>query len=359
MPRMNVYSFAAQSVIFALATALIPVCLMAALGMIPAISGATTPGRLLPLAGLVGAVTVAISTFHVFTKQAHRIAMLTAQLRYTPPPLPAPTNEGSHRPDGMKHALEQAIALFQAQEAHIATGTATMHELTASIEHMAEHVASSVTVAEQAVTHAQHGTTALHRILQGLQYMRLQVQDTAKRMQHLEEHTYEVSEIGQRIADLADHTSVLALNISVQTLRAGDVGQDSAVVAAEVEHLAGRTVAATQRIAHLVQTMQCETHEVVTALETHANELAQWVEATHQAEQALSDMEQTVVQLTELSHATSQAVAQQASSSATLYEAIGEMSRVTQQTTAWTKQVAASLNNLTRLADSLHSPVPG
>jgi twitching motility protein PilJ len=337
MPRMHTYSFAMQSVIFALATALIPICLMAALGMIPAISDATTLGRLLPLAGLVGAAMAAVSTFRVFTKQAHRIATLTAQLQYTPPPLTVHPNEASQKLDGVNNTLEQAIALFQAQEAHIATSTATMHELTASIEHMAEHVARSVTVAEQAVTHAQHGTMALHRILQGLQYMHLQVQDTAKRMQHLEEHTYAVSKIGQHIADLADHTGVLALNISVQTLRAGDMRQDSAVVAAEVEHLAGRTVTATQRIAHLVHTMQCETQEMITALETHANELTQWVEATHQAKQVWRDMEQTAVQLTELSHATSQAVAQQASISATLYEAMGEMSRVTQQTTAWTK----------------------
>jgi twitching motility protein PilJ len=169
-----------------------------------------------------------------------------------------------------------------------------------------------------------------------------------------------VSEIGQQIADLADHTSVLALNVSVQALRAaGMEGGDAAIGAAEVERLADRTVSATQRIAHLVNTIQRETTEVVSALETRATELSQWMEATSQADQVLQEIQQSAGQLTSLIHATSQAVAQQASSSAALTKAMDEMSVVTQQTTAWTKQAAASMSNLTLLAGSLHTSIHG
>jgi len=311
---------------------------------------------MLYLVGLVGAATLSLAIFRTFTRQAHHIATLMAQLKLHTAH-PAAASKGSQPSDGVNSALEQTLALIQAQAAHLTESMTTMNGLAASIERMAEHVALSATVAEQALTNAQHGTTAVQDTVQGIQRMRIQVQDTAKRVKHLEEHAQEVSEIGERIADIADHTGVLALNVSVQAAKAGDMGQDAAVVAAEMEHLTGHTVEATKRIAHVVHTIQRETNEVVTALEGSTKELAQWVEATSQAGQALGEIEQTSVRLTELIQSISQVVAQQASSSATLSKTMDEMSTVTQQTVVGTKQVATSLNHLTLLVGTLRGSV--
>src|SRR6266446_488808 len=343
---MNGWSFTTKFVVFAVALTCIPPLLMGVQGLYPPTSGAFTLDRMLCLVGLVGAAALSLAVFRAFTQQAHHIATLTAQLKlHTSHPSAA--SNGSQTPDGVNSALEQTLALIQAQAAHLTESMTTMNGLTASIERMAEHVALSATVAEQALTNAQHGTTAVQDTVQGIQRMRIQVQDTAKRVKHLEAHAQEVSEIGERIADMADHTGVLALNVSVQAAKAGDRGQDAAVVAAEMEHLTGHTVEATKRIAHVVHTIQRETNEVVTALEGSTKELAQWVEATSQAGQALGEIEQTSVRLTELIQSISQVVAQQASSSATLSKTMDEMSTVTQQTAVGTKQVATSLNHLT------------
>ena len=353
---MNGWSFTTKFVVFAVALACIPPLLMGVQGLYPPTSGAFTLDRMLCLVGLVGAAALSLAVFRAFTQQAHHIATLTAQLKlHTSHPSAA--SNSSQTPDGVNSALEQTLALIQAQAAHLTESMTTMNGLATSIERMAEHVALSATVAEQALTNAQHGTTAVQDTVQGIQRMRIQVQDTAKRVKHLEEHAQEVSEIGERIADMADHTGVLALNVSVQAAKAGDMGQDAAVVAAEMEHLTGHTVEATKRIAHVVHTIQRETNEVVTALEGSTKELAQWVEATSQAGQALGEIELTSVRLTELIQSISQVVAQQASSSAALSKTMDEMSTVTQQTAVGTKQVATSLNHLTLLVGTLRGCV--
>ena len=355
---MNGWSFTTKFVVFAVALTCIPPLLMGVLGLYPPTSGDFTMDRMLCLVGLVGAAALSLAVFRAFTQQARHIATLTAQLKlHTSQPSAASNGNSSQTPDGVNSALEQTLALIQAQAAHLTESMTTMNGLAASIERMAEHVALSATVAEQALTNAQHGTTAVQDTVQGIQRMRIQVQDTAKRVKHLEEHAQEVSEIGERIADIADHTGVLALNVSVQAAKAGDMGQDAAVVAAEMEHLTGHTVEATKRIAHVVHTIQRETNEVVTALEGSTKELAQWVEATSQAGQALGEIEQTSVRLTELIQSISQVVAQQASSSATLSKTMDEMSTVTQQTVVGTKQVATSLNHLTLLVGTLRGSV--
>jgi twitching motility protein PilJ len=306
---------------------------------------------------LVGAAALSLVVFRAFTQQARHIATLTAQLKLHTSPSAASNGDGSQTSEGVSSALEQTLTLIQAQAVHLTESMTTMNGLAVSIERMAEHVALSATVAEQALTNAQHGTTAVQDTVQGIQRMRIHVQDTAKRIKHLDEHAQEVSEIGERIADMADHTGVLALNVSVQAARAGDMGQDAAVVAAEMEYLTGHTVEATKRIAHVVHTIQRETNEVVTALEGSTKELAQWVEASRQVGQALGEIEQTSVRLTELIQSISQVVAQQASSSAALSKTMDEMSTVTQQTVVGTKQVAASLSHLTLLVGTLRGSV--
>ena len=353
---MNGWSLTTKFVVFAVALTCIPPLLMGVLGLYPPTAGAFTMDRMLCLVGLVGAATLSLAVFRTFTQQARHIATLTAQLKlHTAQPSAA--SNGIQTSDGVNSALEQTLTLIQAQAVHLTESMTTMHGLAASIERLAEHVALSTTVAEQALTNAQHGTTAVQDTIQGIQRMRIQVQDTAKRVKHLEEHAHEVSEIGERIADIADHTGVLALNVSVQAAKAGDMGQDAAVVAAEMEHLTGHTVEATKRIAHVVHTIQRETNEVVTALEYSTQELTQWVEVTSQAGQALGEIEQTSVRLTELIQSISQVVAQQASSAAALSKTMDEMSTVTQQTVVGTKQVATSLNHLTLLVGTLRGSV--
>src|SRR5436853_2604074 len=202
---MNSWSFTTKFVVFAVALTCIPPLMMGVLGLYPPTAGAFTMDRMLSLVGLVGAAALSLAVFRDFTQQARHIATLTTQLKlHTSQPSAA--SNGSQTPDGVNSALEQTLALIQAQAAHLTESMTTMNGLAASIERMAEHVALSATVAEQALTNAQHGTTAVQDTVQGIQRMRIQVQDTAKRVKHLEEHAQEVSEIGERIADLADHT---------------------------------------------------------------------------------------------------------------------------------------------------------
>lgn len=357
--RVHDWSLSTKFLTGALTTAAVPPLMMGALGMFQATPAGFTTDRLLYLASAVCAAGLACTTFSVFAQQASRISGLIAKLTMQ---AARPSGESADSPQGQggtSSAPEKTLALLQTQTEHLASSVATMDGLTASIERVAEHVALSVTAAEQTLTNAQHGVTAVQSTAQESQHLQLMLKDTAKRVQHLEAHVQEVEAIGAGIADLADRTSVLALNVSVQAAKTAGGVPEAAMEASEVEHLAGRTADATRRIAHLVHTIQRDTSDVVSALETHTQTLAQWAEHTGQASQALGQVEHLAGQLTELIQAISQAVAQQASSSATLSKTMGEISTVTQQTAAGTKHMATSMNNLTQLVGALRSSVSG
>ena len=243
------------------------------------------------------------------------------------------------------------------QAAQIVETSVAIDEMAASIQQVSEHAALSATVGEQAINNAQQGARAVQETIGGMNRIREQVQETAKRIKRLGESSQEIGEIVQLISDIADRTSILALNASIQAAMAGEAGRGFAVVAEEVERLAERSTEATKQIDALIRTIQNETYEAVAAMETMTNDVVAGSELAHNAGQALEEIEAVSTQLGELIQSISLASRQQARGSETIARSMNEIAEVTQQTAAGAKQAAISINNLSELADDLRSSV--
>jgi twitching motility protein PilJ len=243
------------------------------------------------------------------------------------------------------------------QAGQIVDSSAALDEMAVSIQQVSENAALSATVAEQALANAKQGSSAVQNTIEGMNRIRSQVQETAKRIKRLGERSQEVGEIVQLIGDIADRTSILALNASIQAARAGEAGRSFVVVAEEVERLAERSANATKQIAGLVNTIQSETNEAVTAMEESTREVVQGSRVADQAGQALGEIESVSNRLAELIQSISMASSQQARGSENLSNAMSEISDVTQQTADGTKQAALAISNLATLADELRDSV--
>jgi twitching motility protein PilJ len=242
-----------------------------------------------------------------------------------------------------------------AQAQQIVQTTAALDQMAARIQQVSHNAGSSSEVARQALANARHGTEAVHNTIQGMNRIRDQVQETAKRIKRLGESSQEIGQIIQLIDDIADRTSILALNASIQAAMAGESGRGFAVVAEEVERLAVRSTEATKKIATLVKTIQGETNEAVAAMEKGIHEVVEGSKLANQAGQALGEIEGVSNKLAELIESITQTAKEQARSSEELVKAMGEISQITQETATGTRQTAESVTGLAALADDLRS----
>jgi twitching motility protein PilJ len=264
--------------------------------------------------------------------------------------------------------VSTAANQIHASAGHLATGSesqaeqivntsAAIDEMAVSIQQVSENAVVSSTVAQQALSTAKQGNAAVRKSIDGMNRIREQAQETAKRIKRLGETSQEIGQIVQLIDDIADRTSILALNASIQAAAAGDAGRGFAVVAEEVERLAVRSTDATKKIAALVKAIQGETNEAVTAMEKSIQEVVSGSKVANEAGQSLQDIETVSLKLAELIQQITLASKQQARGSEALAKSMGDISQITQQTAAGTKQTAESVNSLARLADELRSSV--
>lgn len=144
--------------------------------------------------------------------------------------------------------------------------------------------------AERALTATAEALNVVRATVDGINNSRDQIRETEKRVKRLAERSQEISSAVNIIGQIAERTSVLALNASMQAVAAGEAGRGFAVVADEVKRLAENAREATQQIAGLVSAIQSDTTETLQAMN---GTIAQVVDITKLADRAGSQMNDT------------------------------------------------------------------
>jgi twitching motility protein PilJ len=168
------------------------------------------------------------------------------------------------------------------------------------VELLTEQAASSAQTAEQATERAAMGNQAVAQTVAAMTRIRDNTQETARRIKRLGESTQEISEAVRFIEELADRTTVLALNASIQAAAAGEAGRGFAVVAEEVQRLAERAAGATRQIEELVKNIQAETNEAVVGIEDATREVVEGSQLAQEAGDRMAELNELVSRLAAL-----------------------------------------------------------
>ena len=245
----------------------------------------------------------------------------------------------------------------QAQE--IAGASAAINEMAVSIDQVSANAAESTAVAERSVAIANKGNEVVHNTITGMDSIREQIQDTAKRIKRLGESSQEIGDIVSLINDIADQTNILALNAAIQASMAGDAGRGFAVVADEVQRLAERSSAATKQIETLVKAIQTDTNEAVISMEQTTSEVVRGARLAQDAGVSLEEIEKVSKSLAALIQNISNAARQQASSAGHISSTMNVIQEITSQTSTGTTATARSIGNLAQLASEMRNSVSG
>jgi twitching motility protein PilJ len=253
----------------------------------------------------------------------------------------------------------ELLRASQRQSDEILGAGGLVRDMALSMEQVSHRASQSAQVARQSLEAAQKGAAAVEDSISGMNEIRGQIQETSKRIKRLGESSQEIGEIVELISDITEQTNVLALNAAIQAASAGDAGRGFSVVAEEVQRLAERSGEATKQIAAIVKTIQADTHDTISAMETSTRGVVEGAKLSDAAGQALTEISTVSTNLAGLIEGISSDTQSQAAIATNVASTMEDILKITGQTSAGTQQTAESIGELTDLAVELKGSVAG
>ncbi len=255
---------------------------------------------------------------------------------------------------------QTSAALLQASTAQLReirdTGESVLG-LAGAIEGVSAQAQHTAEVAQASLQAADRGQAAVHDSIRGMDAIRHQIQDSAKRLKRLGESSQEIGEITELISGITEQTNVLALNAAIQAASAGEAGRGFSVVAQEVQRLAERSADATRQIAALVRAIQADTQDAMAAMERTTQGVVRGTQLTDAAGAALADIDRVSRELSaHIARISAQALSQ-AQSAAVVAGNIQHIFAVTEQAEAGTRSTAQRVQELAISAEALRQSV--
>ncbi len=205
--------------------------------------------------------------------------------------------------------------------------TATMEEMTATIQLNADNCSEARTLSSVSVTKATEG----YAIASG----------AVASMGDLEKSTKRIQDIVKLIDEIALQTNLLALNAAVEAARAGDAGKGFSVVASEVRVLAQRSRTAANEISNIIMQSNDTVDACVACVTKTGESFKNIMDSTHAVEtmishiataskeqsSAVSEISKTLVHIDNTTQTTAQIAEECATSAQDIKKYITELSK--------------------------------
>lgn len=208
----------------------------------------------------------------------------------------------------------------------------SVEDLNLNIQNIAEQVHNTAENAKQA-------NQQVVSVSVQLEESNRKMQEMIQAMQDINDSSNEIQKIIKTIENISAQTNILALNASVEAVRAGDAGKGFAVVAEEVRELAAKSAEASNTTAELIE-------QSIAAVE----------KGTRIANETASQLVSVVSGAGEIVDATNRiadAAGTQADSVSLVKEQISQISKVVQTNSATAQESAATSQQLSQQAGVL------
>ncbi|HSF66370.1 MAG TPA: methyl-accepting chemotaxis protein [Nitrospiraceae bacterium] len=232
-----------------------------------------------------------------------------------------------------------------------------VENLARSMRQVAETAGASSDSAKLVLEATARGREAVQKTVEDMQSIRTAVQRMSKQVKALGDRSVEISQIVSAIREIANRTNLLALNAAIEAAGAGEAGARFAVVAEQVRKLAESSSQATREIADLVKVIQSETQEAVVEMENETKAVEVGSKSAMLTGDVFEEISGIAKRSAELAETIAASAANQTVSADQVRCSIKEFTGGTVETQKATDAARLTVEDMTKLADSLTASV--
>jgi len=290
---------------------------------------------------------------HVTRSFATMIHMLRTTIRH----MHDASNEVADASTQISSSIEEIAAGSQEQMNQAHEVTKAIEEMTRTIMENSKSANETAETARKARLTAEAGGITVAATAEGMKRIAQATGKSSEIAQALERSSKQIGEVVKLINDIADQTSLLALNAATEAARAGEQGKGFSIVADEVRKLAERTMKATKEIEVMIRNIQRETGQAVASMDEGTLEVKKGMELANQAGQSLREIEKISQKVTDMIIQMAVSSEQQSTTSEQISQNVEVIHSVTKQMANSTREVASASEGLKHLTEQLQETV--
>ncbi|GAA5646133.1 MULTISPECIES: methyl-accepting chemotaxis protein [Vibrio] len=230
---------------------------------------------------------------------------------------------------------------------------AAINEMGATISEIATNAATAAETANEATDNTQQGQSVVTQAKDAISRLAADIENTGQVVEQLASTTQDIGSILDVIRDISEQTNLLALNAAIEAARAGEQGRGFAVVADEVRNLASRTADSTEEIQRMINQLQNDAHNAVSAMEAGKAVTFEGVSASDEAVQVLLNISERIHDISDRNTQVATATEEQSTVVHTINMNIEEINGINEATTSTAEELAQASLELRELSGRL------
>jgi methyl-accepting chemotaxis protein len=249
--------------------------------------------------------------------------------------------------------IEQIVDSIDAQTRQVSAATLEVDTMAASSRQLAERSNLLFGMAYNARQAAQSGRKAVQQTSEGMEHINNNIRTTSGRVMSLGQHSREISNIVETIANIAQQTNRLALDATIQASMAGENGKGFGAIAVDIRRLAELAREQTMMIGRLVHDVLDDISTATTSIRETEQEAAAGTQFTRQVGKSLEAIFAVVEQQSSEIDVANQVAAQQLQSSTLVVQIMHSVFKAGQESAVSTREATRQVERLAQLAGQL------
>lgn len=233
---------------------------------------------------------------------------------------------------GIAQVTEHSDVLAQSAD----DASSSVDQTASALRQVNQSASEMSRLSAQVVELAESGRERVQETIRGMDAIH-EATDTGQRViARLAARAGEIDTVTRVIDEVADETSLLALNAAIIAAQAGEQGRAFSVVADEIHDLADRVLASTKEIGQLIRTIQQETEEANAAIARGGESVRRGVELSGHAGAALEE-------ITRASRETGTQISEIVSAVEEQSDAVGQVAELIRKVRSGTEQIQQAI----------------
>ena len=269
-----------------------------------------------------------------------------------------PINEVVSTMASFSHQISATVAehekIASQQVDFVKQTKATIDELGTSSQQSATQAQGATTSAHQALMITEEGSLAVQETLESMKILTDKVRAISQEIEKLNEQTNQIGNISTVVKGLANQTNLLALNASVEAVRAGENGKGFAVIATEIRQLADESKKSTEKINNLVIAIKNALDSTIAVTKEGTKTVESGSQITQKMADAFSGVANAVNNVLSNNQQISQTSQQQAIAIQQVVDGIHQINLSAKETAMGISQTKVGTKQLNQAAENLN-----